>query len=134
MADTPLTRRLGIKPGARVAVVNAPEGYVELLTPLPDGVTVSQSLDGAFDVVQVFVYDKADVDRRAAGALAALKPKGIVWFTYPKKTGRIKTDIHRDVGWDAVNRAGYVGIAQISVDETWSATRFRPESDVKRRA
>ncbi len=133
MADSSLVKRLGIKPRHRVLVWNAPEGFWEQLGNLPPDVDVKTSPDGHFDVVQVFVLNKADVDQIAAQAVDALKPGGMLWFTYPKKTSKIKTDISRDVGWDAVTRTGNEGIAIISVDDTWSALRFRPTGDIKRR-
>ncbi len=133
MADSPLTKRLGIKAGQRVLILNAPEGYRELLGELPEGVDLSTSADGLFDVVQAFVHDKADIDASAPVALAALKPGGVLWFAHPKKSAKLKTDISRDVGWDVLHQAGMEGIATISIDATWSGIRFRPSADVKRR-
>lgn len=132
MADSPLTKRLGIKPKQRVLVLEAPEGYWEQLGELPDDVDLKTSADGQFDVVQAFVQSKADVERLGPTALEALKPGGVLWFTYPKKSSKIKTDVTRDTGWDVVWNAGMEGVASIAVDETWSAVRFRPSADVKR--
>jgi hypothetical protein len=125
--------KLGIKPGHRVLVTGAPEGYLDVLGDLPEGAALSTEADGAqYDVVQAFVRDKAAVDKAAPGTLGALRPGGMLWFSYPKKTSRIKTDINRDKGWDALNEAGWECIAQVSIDDTWSAGRFRPAADVKR--
>jgi len=56
-----------------------------------------------------------------------------LWFCYPKKTGKIKTDISRDIGWDTVAKLGYEGIRAISIDDTWSGMRFRPREEIKRK-
>lgn len=133
MADSPLAKRLGIKPGQRVLVMNAPESYWELLGDLPDGVDLKTSPDGEFDVVQLFVRSKQDVDHHAPQAMEALKPGGMLWFAFPKKTSGIKTDVSRDTGWDVVRAADMEAIATISIDDTWSGIRFRPSADVKRR-
>ncbi|HYO89253.1 MAG TPA: hypothetical protein VER79_11430 [Candidatus Limnocylindrales bacterium] len=69
----------------------------------------------------------------ACPAILAVKPGGVFWACYPKLTGEIKTDITRDKGWDALTGAGWRGVAQVSVDGTWSALRFRPETDIKPR-
>src|SRR5688572_7633084 len=120
MADTPLTKRLGMKPGFRTLVLNAPDGFVASLDPLPENAVIHTSRDAntTYDLVNVFVSSKAEVDQHAALSLDALKKGGWLWFTYPKKSSKIRTDVSRDVGWDAVTGAGWEGIAVISVDDT----------------
>lgn len=126
MADMPLVKKLLIKPGHRVLVLNAPEGFVKMLAPLPDGVTLEQQPNGTYDCVQLFVTAKVDLERDAAKAIKALKPDGLLWIAYPKKSSKIKTDITRDVGWEAVYQAGWGGVSLISIDDTWSSMRFKP--------
>jgi hypothetical protein len=60
-------------------------------------------------------------------ALNAIKEDGLLWISYPKKTSKIKTDI----GGDVMTHAGYDGVSLISINETWSAIRFRPKHKVK---
>jgi hypothetical protein len=131
MAETPLAKKLGVKPGYRVLVLNAPNGYLQALGPLPEGAEVATLGGETFDVVQVFVRNKADIDSHAGPALDAVRPGGMLWFSYPKKTSKVKTDINRDVGWDSLTSAGWECIAQVSIDDTWSAGRFRPSTDVQ---
>jgi hypothetical protein len=133
MADTSLASKLQVKPGMKLLIMNAPDGYLKLLDKLPAGAEVTTNEDGTFDFVQAFVYNKADIDRLAPKAIRAVKPGGMLWFSYPKKTGKIKTDISRDVGWDMVAKAGWEGVRQIAIDDTWSALRFRPASEIKSR-
>lgn len=133
MSEQSLVRRLYIKPGYKIAIVNAPEGYMEALGDLPEGVEIIRNLNGQFDLVQVFINSRADVEQMALIAIGALKPNGTLWFAYPKKSSKVKTDINRDSGWDTVVTAGWGGVRQISIDETWSALQFKPEDQVKRR-
>jgi hypothetical protein len=77
MAETPLAKKLGVKAGYKVLVLNAPDGYLQALDPLPEGVEAATSGEGAFDVVQVFVRSKADIDGYARQALDALRPGGL---------------------------------------------------------
>lgn len=132
MADTPLAKRLRIKPGHRVLILNAPDSYTEALDPLPDEVELSVSPDGAFDCVHLFVKDKAELDRLAPTALESVKRDGLFWVSWPKRSSKVKTDITRDTGWETISGAGWAGIATVSVDETWSAIRFRPSELVGR--
>ncbi|HEX8222012.1 MAG TPA: hypothetical protein VF914_22680 [Chloroflexia bacterium] len=126
-----MAKKLGIKPGHKVLVLNAPDGYLQALGPLPEGVGVATSGGGTFEVVQVFVRSKEDIDGCARRALEAVRPGGMLWFAYPKKLSKVKTDINRDVGWDSLTGAGWENIAHVSIDDTWSAGRFRSSSEVR---
>lgn len=132
MAESSLAKKLSIKPGYRVAVINAPENYLSKLGPLPDGVELSEKPEGSFDVVQLFVQNIEELNRLGPAALRAIKHDGLLWFSYPKQTSKVKTDLTRDRGWDIVYEAGYEPVAMAAIDETWSAFRFRPRELVKR--
>jgi hypothetical protein len=126
MADSSLAKKLGLKPGWRALILNAPDGYRALLDPLPEGVDLTTTPDGTFDFVQLFAKNKADLAEYAPAAMAAVKPGGMLWISFPKKTSKIQTDISRDTGWDVIQQAGWQGVFLISVDDVWSAMRFRP--------
>jgi hypothetical protein len=131
-----LSKKLGIKPGQRLLIMNAPDGYLQTLG--VDGAEVktqpdTTKPDGTFDFVQLFVKSKAEVDGQAATAIKAVKPGGLVWIAFPKKSSKIKTDISRDTGWESIHQAGWEGVTLISVDDVWSAFRIRPLSEIKSR-
>lgn len=130
MAEKTLAQKLQVKAGQSIGVMNAPEGYAAKLEPLPQGATVAAA-GGTYDVVHLFVYNKADADKWIPQAIAAVKPGGMLWIAYPKKSGSIKTDITRDVGWEALKAADWHGVTQLSLDETWSFLRMRPRSEIK---
>jgi hypothetical protein len=126
--DTGLMKKLLIKPGDRVLLLNAPPGYQERLIPLPDGgeLATAVSDDAFFDLVQLFVRDQAEVEQHAATAMRSVKPGGVLWISYPKQGSGVPTDLTRDNGWDAIRGAGWIGVSMISIDDVWSAMRFRP--------
>jgi hypothetical protein len=84
MAKTP-AEKLGIKPGDVLIVQNAPEGGLDLLEPLPNGVDVQtrESLSRA-DVVVLFVADASELHRDAPAILTGVSDKTRVWIAYPK--------------------------------------------------
>src|SRR5690348_12487567 len=131
MPETTLIKKLGIKPKQRIIILNAPQGYREQLGTLPADVELVTTLDGTFDLVHIFVKNKAEVDHYAPMAIKAVKAGGLLWMSYPKKSSKIKTDLTRDIGWDAILNAGWRPVTLISIDEVWSAFRFRPLSEVK---
>lgn len=135
MSERTLTQKLGTKAGHKCLILNASDAYLEALGELPPNTALATQPDGSsFDAVQVFVHNKAEVDTLAPIAIDALKHDGLLWITYPKKSSKIKTDITRDIGWEAVNAKGLEIVAAISIDDTWSGLRFRPSEKVKRQS
>ena len=123
-----LARKLQIKPGSRIALVNPPAGYAERLEPLPGGAQVVD-LQPGLDVVQVFAHDRAQLER-AAGALGSVRDGGLLWVCYPKGGKKAGTDLNRDLLWQELSKLGLAGVTLVAVDDTWSAMRFRPADQV----
>ncbi len=134
MPDTPLVKKLGIKPGQRLLLLHAPDGYRTRLGALPEDVELIEAAEeapvGMFDAIHLFVGNKAELDRMAPVAIAALRPGGLLWIAYPKKSAKTGADVTRDEGWDAVAAAGLRPVTQVAIDEVWSALRFRPVAEV----
>lgn len=129
MADKSLAQKMVIKPGYRIAVINPPDNYRQLLGELPDDVEIIEGVDSeSVDGVHLFVKDQATLKRDAPNAIKAVKTDGLIWVSYPKKSSPVKTDISRDVGWEVIDEAGLKPVTQVSVDETWSALRFKHKS------
>ncbi len=126
MPESSLAKKMKLKSGQRAVVVNAPAGYLKALSPLPSRVEAAEKLQGKFDWVQVFVKNKAELDKLIPKVVRALKPDGLLWISFPKGTSRIQTDLTRDKGWEAVQQADLKWVNLISVDETWSAFSLRP--------
>ena len=125
MAENALAKKLKLKPGQRAGLIGAPEGYLKTLSPLPAGVALVEKLSGQFDWVQVFVKNKAEIDKLAPRAVKALKPEGLLWVSFPKGSSKIQTDLTRDVGWEALQGRDLKWTALVSVDDTWSAFALR---------
>ena len=82
------------------------------------------------DLIVGFVTSVADVALRAAEVVPHYRRGGRLWFAYPKKTGRIQTDITRDNGWEVLAARELLPVTQIAIDETWSALRFRYRDEI----
>ena len=133
MADTSLIKKLGIKPKQRVLILNAPEGYSEQIgTLLPADVELftTPTPGGNYDVVLQFVGNKAEVERDTPMAIQHVKPGGLLWLSYPKQSSKVPTDINRDILWKIFPDSEWRPVTQISIDQIWSALRFRPKTEV----
>ena len=130
---TAIVKKLGLKPGMRALVLDAPSGYMKSLAPLPDQVEVSQNLGSTHEFVQFFATKKSDIAKSAKKLLQSAAPGALVWITYPKKTSGVDSDLSREVVWAAMEETGWRPVSQIAIDEVWSALRFRPTQEVKSR-
>lgn len=80
----------------------------------------------------VGVVDAAAIERIAPEIDERYVRGATLWMLYPKRSGAIATDISRDHGWAPLASRGFVPVAQVSVDGTWSALRFRKADEVSR--
>ena len=112
------------KAEGRAAILNAPRGYEsEFFAGLEPA---SGRLSGRFDWIQIFVQNKAELDKLAPKAVRALKADSILWVSFPKGSSKVQTDLTRDKGWDILGTLDLKWITLISVNETWSAFGLRP--------
>jgi hypothetical protein len=119
-----LTKKLRLKGGYRAIVLNAPESYAPALAHVPADVEMASQLEGPIDFIHVFVTHRDEMERQIPALRDALKPQGLLWVSYPKGTA-IPTDLKRDVLWKMLGDAGLQAVAQVSIDEVWSAMRFK---------
>jgi hypothetical protein len=131
---SPLARKLRIQPGFRVSFVNPPAGYLESVRPLPAGVEIAGGAQEQLDFVQVFARNVAELRELAGPALRRARPDALLWIAYPKGgAGKGATDLpaspwwrRRDVLGQITGQMGCLAVAQVSLDETWTALRFKP--------
>ena len=123
-------KKLQIKEGQRALIINSPTGYLERLEPLPEGVEIALEAEGQFDFVQVFVHSLAELRDLLPVAMQAVKYDALLWIAYPKGSAKTGTDLNRDRLWAAVAEHGLSSVTLISLDEVWSAMRFRPTERV----
>jgi hypothetical protein len=130
MVGTQLLKKLRMQPGHRVLILNAPPGYLDTLGELPEGVELAERAEGTFDFVQAFAKDLTELEVLAPVAVEAVKHDGLLWISYPKKSSKVDSDLDRDLVWEVVGKTGLRPVSQVSVDDVWSAMRFRPPEKV----
>ena len=133
MTDPSLIKKLGIKPKQRLLILNAPEGFSERIGTLLSTdieLLTTPTPSGNFDVVLQFVRNKAEVEEDTPKAIGMVKPGGRLWLSYPKQSSKVPTDVNRDILWKIFPNSEWRPVTQISIDEVWSALRFRPKSEV----
>src|SRR5690349_20168385 len=122
-STSPLVKKLGIAPGAKVAILGAPDGFDATLGELPEGAVVTRRLGGRRDVVIVFVTERAALAGRLDALRAVIAPDGMIWVAWPKKAARMATDVTEDVVREVVLPTGLVDVKVCAIDATWSGLK-----------
>jgi hypothetical protein len=123
-SGTPLPRKLGIKPEARVALIGAPYDFDEVLGELPPGVTVRRRARGTFDVLVIFVQKRSELERRLPVLKRALDQAGGLWVAWPKRSSGVATDLEESAVRGLGLASGLVDNKVCAIDATWSGLRF----------
>jgi DUF3052 family protein len=123
-SGTPLAKKLGIKEGARVAFVDAPDGFDATVAPLPDGVEVGREVAPGLDVVVFFTTERGGLEARIEELMAAIAPDGAIWVAWPKRASGVETDMTEDVVRDVALPLGLVDNKVCAIDATWSGLRL----------
>ena len=122
-AGTPLPKKLGIKSGSVVLLVNAPEGFEATLGELPKGATLREGSEAPSDVTLWFATSRAQLEQ-GISEVAERADQGGLWIIWPKKSSGVESDLSQAVVRRVALAAGLVDFKVCSVDETWSGLRF----------
>jgi hypothetical protein len=120
-SGTPLPQKLGIKPGGRVALVDAPKGFA---LDLPADAKLVDGKAKEVDVIVWFVTARAPFAKKLASVAARLQPAGGLWIAWPKKASGVATDMTEHVVREVALPTGLVDNKVCAIDETWSGLRL----------
>jgi len=123
-SGTPLAKKLGIGMGSRIFLSDAPKNYLKLVAPLPKGVRLVRKIDGETDIVHIFSAERARLTAALRATLERLKPDGMIWVSWPKKSSKVPTDITEDTIREVALPMGLVDIKVCAVDEVWSGLKL----------
>jgi hypothetical protein len=121
-SGTPLVDKLGIKPGARLKFVSAPNGFDALMGKLPEQSRFPTS--GSLDFAILFAKARSDLVTGFPRLRDRLEPNGMLWVAWPKKTSGVETDLTEGVVRTFGLESGLVDVKVCAIDDTWSGLKF----------
>ena|SRR5215813_12988206 len=123
-SGTPLPKKLGIKPGFNVALLEMPaEVKSELKTALGD-CRIAKTFAGPLDYVHLFTKSRVRLEKEMVRIAKALAPAGMLWVSWPKKSSGVATDLTEDIIRDTGLAVGLVDIKVCAVTDVWSGLKF----------
>ncbi len=124
-----LATRLNLKAGMRVFLLNDRAGITDDLRAAVGAGLRTEPDGSAVDAVLFFAANSDELRAHSAQAAPALAAGAMLWILYPKKSAGVTTDLTRDEGWEAISAGGMQAVRQISVNDIWSAVRFKQVAD-----
>ena len=135
-SGTPLIKKLGIKSGFNVAFLNLPSNFAGKFD-LPPDVTLDPAGAEPLDFAMLFVKHEKDLQKHFQKYAAKLKPTGMLWVSWPKKSSGVQTDLLFTNVQAIGLAAGLVDVKVCAIDDVWSGLKFvfrlkdRPKSESK---
>lgn len=124
-SGTALLKKLGIKPGFSVLIVNEPDNYLELLGDLPENVQlVRGNYPEPINFIHVFCKDEQSLHNHFPPLKEKLAKDGMVWVSWIKKSSPLKTDITGNEVRSLGLHIGLVDVKVCAVDGDWSGLKF----------
>jgi hypothetical protein len=123
-SQRPLAAKLGLKPGMRALLLDAPPGYLAVLGEVAAQVEFCELPARDLDFIQVFATDHAALVALLPSLVAALAPQGALWLCWPKLAAKLPTNLRERQAREAGLAAGLVDVKVAAIDPVWSGLKF----------
>jgi hypothetical protein len=128
-SDTPLAKKLSLKPAQRVWFYNMPDcvrneiGDMELIE--------RPEFEAGLDAVHIFTTSRSEMEDMLRKLRTAIDPNGFVWISWPKKASKVPTDITEDTIREVCLPMGWVDVKVCAVDAIWSGLKLMIRKELR---
>lgn len=122
-SGTPLAKKLGIKAGYIIKIVNAPDYYPDLFEDLPE-VEESNDPETKKNFIHYFTKEARKLENDILSLKNEIVQDGMIWISWPKKASKVPTDITEDIIRNLALQNGLVDVKVCAVDDTWSGLKL----------
>lgn len=130
--DHPLFKKLQVKPGFKVSMVNAPANANAIFEPIPASIEVSYTIKPTFEAILIFAQTKSQLMEALNASVASIGAKTICWILYPKAKSGLATDLNLMQSWDDLKIFNLAPCASAAIKDTWTALRIKPADAQKK--
>lgn len=123
-SGTPLAKKLGIKSGFKIRLVNEPKYYFDLFTDMPEQVIVMNDKKSKKNLIHYFALTANNLNKDIIALKNEIESNGIIWISWPKKSSKVISDITEDFIRNLALANGLVDIKVCAVDEIWSGLKL----------
>uniref|UniRef100_A0A7S3M9J2 Uncharacterized protein n=1 Tax=Spumella elongata TaxID=89044 RepID=A0A7S3M9J2_9STRA len=123
-------KKLHLKSDSLV-VLSPPAIFDKYLDAIKETHLVSESISEPFSYLLAFVTCQEELPHIIVNVRKHAVEDPVVWFAFPKRTSKLSKNLSRDKGFERIGQIGYEAVSNISIDENWSALRFRKVEHIK---
>ena len=122
-SGTPLVKKLGLKAGQKVHLVNAPSYYFDLFEDMP-AIEIIAGHSETVDFIHLFSKQEKELSACFPQLKARLAMDGLIWVSWPKKAAKVTTDVTEALVRKTGLENGLVDVKICAVDKVWSGLKF----------
>lgn len=123
-SSTPLCKKLGLKEGQVVKLVNAPANYNELIGAIAETLIIKNRAITGFDFIHLFTNSQKELEQQLSALKEQVKKDGIIWVSWYKKSAGKTTGLTEKLIRDTALKLGLVDVKVCAVDEEWSGLKL----------
>ena len=123
-SGTPLPKKLGIKPGYRVALIGMPADVRSELRDALAECRITKDLSAPLEFIHLFSKSRSELEREMKRTAKALAPAGMLWISWPKKSSGVATDLTENIIRETGLAIGLVDVKVCAVTDVWSGLKF----------
>lgn len=123
-SGTQLAKKLGIKDGFSIKLINEPAYYFDLFTDMPADIKIAKGPKGDKNFIHYFVKEAAGLRKTLTVLKNEIVPDGMIWVSWPKKGSKVVTDVGEQLIRDTALSIGLVDIKVCAVDDVWSGLKL----------
>lgn len=123
-SGTPLAKKLGLKNGLRIKLINTPDYYFSLFTDFPNEIYALTDGETKKDFIHYFAKTTTALQKDIDPLILEMEHNGMIWISWPKKSSKVETDLSGSIIRKIGLKSGLVDIKVCAVDEIWSGLKF----------
>lgn len=128
--ENQILKKLQIKAGFKVRIVNAPENFPSIISDIPSDIEFLFDTKIVFDALLIFAISRADLVN--ALKIEKIDTNTICWIFYPKSKSKLASDLNLMQNWEDLKAFNLTPCGSAAIDDTWTALRIKPETELKR--
>ncbi len=122
--EVPLYKRLGIKEGTEVKLINEPDYYIKLLNGIASKIIFRKKLNSAVDVIHLFTNSKKELSVELPALTNYIKESGVIWVSWPMNNPNFVSDLNEKLVCELGERYGLMRGFSFEMDDYWLAMNF----------
>jgi len=123
-SGTALAKKLGIREGFAIRLVQQPVYYFELFTDFPPNIAIVNDIRKPKDLIHYFTTNAASLSKDIPRLKKEIKQDGMIWISWPKKASKVATDMTEDIIRATALKNGLIDIKVCAIDTTWSGLKL----------